>query len=64
MVAWAGARLLEVLEGTALVSLPWVPAALAESVIPVGAILFIAAEIVSTVELLRDSSPRREVAPP
>ncbi len=64
VVAWAGARLLEVLEGTALVSLPWVPAALAESVIPVGAILFIAAEIVSTVELLRDSSPRREVAPP
>ena len=63
LVAWAGWRLLEVLEGTALVSLPWVPAALAQSVIPIGAVLFVAAELITTVDLLRASLSRREVAP-
>ena len=62
LVAWAGWRLLEVLEGMALVSLPWVPAALAQSVIPIGAILFVAAEVISTVDLLRASLSRPEVA--
>ncbi len=63
LTAWAGWRLLEVLEGTKLVSLPWVPAALAQSVIPIGAILFIAAEIVTTADLLKTSLAKREVAP-
>ena len=47
VVAWAGWRVLLVLEGTNLVSLPWVPTRLTQSVIPVGALLFIAAEVLS-----------------
>ena len=47
VVAWAGWRVLLVLEGTNLVSLPWVPTRLTQSVIPVGAVLFIAAEALS-----------------
>jgi len=46
-VAWAGWRVLQVLEGTMLVGLPWVPARLTQSVIPIGALLFIVAELVS-----------------
>ena len=47
VVAWAGWRVLLVLEGTNLVSLPWIPTRLTQSVIPVGALLFIAAEMLS-----------------
>ena len=45
VIAWAGWRVVRVLEGTTLVSLPSVPAALAQSVIPVGAVLFIVAQL-------------------
>jgi TRAP-type C4-dicarboxylate transport system permease small subunit len=47
LVAWAGWRVLLVLEGTHLVSLPWVPAQFTQSVIPIGAVLFIVAELLS-----------------
>ena len=47
LVAWAGYRVQLVLSGTSLVSLPWVPMSLAQSVIPVGALVFIVAEILS-----------------
>ena len=47
VVAWAGWRVLLVLEGTNLVSLPWVPTRLTQSVIPVGALLFVTAEVLS-----------------
>ena len=46
-MAWAGWRVLLVLEGNYLVSLPWVPTRFTQSVIPVGALLFIAAELLS-----------------
>jgi len=42
--AWAGWRVLVVLDGTYLVSLPWMPARVTQSVIPLGAALFIVAE--------------------
>ena len=45
LLAWAGWRVMEVLQGTSLVSLPQVPAALAHSAVPVGAALFVAAEL-------------------
>lgn len=51
VVAWAGVRVLTVLGGTTLTSLPWVPVAVAQSVIPVGAVLFMVARILS----LRDA---------
>ena len=52
LVAWSGWWILQVLEGTYLVSLPWVPAQVAQSVIPIGAVLFVIAELVSAAEVL------------
>ena len=53
LLAWKGYEVLEVMEGSTLISLPWVPVALAQSIIPVGATLFIAAEILSIPEAWR-----------
>jgi TRAP-type C4-dicarboxylate transport system permease small subunit len=52
VLAWAGVRVLSVLGGTTLVSLPAVPMSLAQSVIPIGSILFIAAQLLSLPEAL------------
>jgi len=52
ILAWAGVRVLSVLGGTTLVSLPAVPASLAQSVIPIGAVLFIVAQLLSLPEVL------------
>jgi len=50
LIAWAGWQVVVILEGSTLVSLPWVPASIAQSVIPIGAVLFIVAELVAFVE--------------
>ena len=50
LAAWMGMDLLAVLGGTFLVSLPWLPAQIVYSAIPVGAVLFIVAELVVAVE--------------
>ena len=47
VTAWAGWRVFGILGGETLVSLPWVPQRLTQSVIPIGAVLFIIAELVS-----------------
>ena len=47
VAAWAGWLVLMILEGDYLVSLPWVPMWLTQSVIPIGAALFIVAELLS-----------------
>jgi len=47
LLAWAGMEVLEVLEGDTLVSLDWVPIQLTQSVIPIGAVLFIICQLVS-----------------
>ncbi len=57
LAAWAGWRVLAVLEGEALVSLAWVPAAAARSVIPISAVLFIVAEAVAYLEWLARQEP-------
>jgi TRAP-type C4-dicarboxylate transport system permease small subunit len=44
LLIWAGFRVMTVLQGTYLVSLPLVPARLAYSALPIGALLFIVAE--------------------
>ncbi|MCH7897006.1 MAG: TRAP transporter small permease, partial [candidate division NC10 bacterium] len=44
-----------VLGGTTLVSLPWVPSAVAQSVIPIGAVLFIVAQLLSLPDVLRQA---------
>ncbi len=67
VLAWAGLRVLAVLGGTTLVSLPWVPMSIAQSVIPIGAVLFIAAQLLSLPEALREpgaSAPSGAGEPP
>lgn len=47
LMAWAGMEVLEVLEGDRLVSLTWVPVQFTQSVIPIGAMLFIICQLLS-----------------
>lgn len=47
LLAWAGWTVLQVLEGMTLISLTWVPVRLTQSVIPIGAVLFILCELLS-----------------
>ena len=66
LLAWVGVDVLIILEGDSLVSLPQVPTRLTQSVIPIGAVLFIIAEILGLPELFRearkpDGFARREI---
>ena len=56
VLAWAGVRVLSVLGGTSLTSLPWMPTSVAQSVIPIGAVLFIIAQLVSLPDVLRGTT--------
>lgn len=58
VLTWAGVRVLMVLGGTTLVSLPSIPMWVAQSVIPIGGALFILAELLSIPDALRE--PVRE----
>ena len=55
IAAWSGVRVVTVLAGTSLVSLPWVSAQIAQSVIPIGAVLFIVAEVAGLPEVWRST---------
>ncbi len=57
LAAWMGGKLLAVLGGTFLVSLPWLPAQIVYSAIPVGALLFMAAEVSWAVEAWGKDDP-------
>lgn len=52
LLAYYGYQVLVILEGDTMVSLTWVPTQLTQSVIPVGAVLFILAQLFSLPELL------------
>ena len=53
VLAWFGYRVLDVMHGEALVTVRWASLALVQSVIPIGAILFIVAEMLSFPEAWR-----------
>jgi TRAP-type C4-dicarboxylate transport system permease small subunit len=53
LAAWAGFRVVMAVEGFYLASLPSVSRQLTQSVIPIGAVLFIIAELLNAPELLR-----------
>lgn len=53
LLTWAGIRVLEVIGGETLVSLPWVPVSITQSVIPIGGALFILCELLSLPEYWR-----------
>lgn len=55
VLAWTGVKVLIVLAGDGMVSLPWVPLQLTDSAIPVGAALFIIAEALRFPQVLRNA---------
>ena len=55
LLSWFGLKVLLILQGDALVSLPWVPTRLTQSVIPIGGVLFIVAQLLSLPEVLRQA---------
>jgi TRAP-type C4-dicarboxylate transport system permease small subunit len=59
ILAWAGLEVVILLEGDGLISLPWVPVQLTQSVIPVGSALFILAELLSMRDEWRNLTERR-----
>lgn len=52
VLAWYGYQVLDILQGDTMVSLPWVPTQLTQSVIPIGSVMFITAQLLSLPELL------------
>lgn len=53
LLAWVGIDVLKILGDYSLTSLTWVPTRLTQSVIPIGAVLFIIAEIMSLPSLFQ-----------
>ncbi|TFG44869.1 MAG: TRAP transporter small permease subunit [Candidatus Brocadiia bacterium] len=62
LLAWVGIDVLRVLEGDTLVSLTWVPLRLTESVIPIGAVLFIISEALGLPEALKKARTEKGIA--
>ena len=61
LMTWAGLKVLDVLEGETLVSLTWVPVQFTQSVIPIGAVLFILCELLSIPEYWRMTAQGRSL---
>jgi len=55
LLTWFGWRVLAILQGDTMVSLPEVPTRLTQSVIPIGGALFIVAQLLSLPEVLRQA---------
>ena len=58
ILAWYGYIVLIVLEGDTLISLPWISTQVTQSVIPIGAVLFVIAETLNLPQILREASGR------
>ena len=63
ILAWYGYIVLVVLEGDTLISLPWISTQVTQSVIPIGAVLFVIAEIMNLPQIMREASGRAEMMP-
>jgi TRAP-type C4-dicarboxylate transport system permease small subunit len=63
LLAWVGASVLEVLATDHLVSLPEVSVMYTQSVIPIGSVLFVIAEVLRLPDVLRAAAARTEVNP-
>jgi C4-dicarboxylate transporter DctQ subunit len=53
ILAVTGFHVVQILQGSTLTSLPWVSASLAQAIIPIGAVLFIIAELLRMPETFR-----------
>jgi TRAP-type C4-dicarboxylate transport system permease small subunit len=60
MLAWYGYVVLVILEGDALISLPWIGTQFTQSVIPIGAILFVIAEVLNLPQIWREATGQVE----
>jgi TRAP-type C4-dicarboxylate transport system permease small subunit len=61
IMAWYGYVVLVILEGDTLISLPFISTQLTQSVIPIGAILFVIAEILNLPQIWREATGRAEM---
>ena len=61
ILAWYGYIVLVVLEGDTLISLPWISTQVTQSVIPIGAVLFIIAELLNMPQIMGEASARVEM---
>jgi len=61
ILAWYGYIVLVVLEGDTLISLPWIGTQFTQSVIPIGAILFVIAEILNLPQIWREATGHSQV---
>ena len=61
ILAWYGYIVLVILEGDTLISLPWVGTQFTQSVIPIGAILFVIAEILNFPQIWREATGQTRV---
>ena len=61
ILAWYGYIVLVVLEGDTLISLPWISTQVTQSVIPIGAVLFIIAELLNMPQIMREASAHAEM---
>jgi TRAP-type C4-dicarboxylate transport system permease small subunit len=57
LAAWTGWLVVMALDGFYMASLPWMPRQITQSVIPIGAVLFILAELLGLPELMRAQTP-------
>ena len=64
LLAWVGYEVVLVLEGDYLVSLPEISTQYTQSVIPIGAVLFIAAQVLSLPDALRGTTEAPDDAEP
>lgn len=55
LLSWFGFKVLTILQGDTMVSLDWVPTRFTQSVIPIGGVLFIVAQLLSLPEVLRQA---------
>jgi len=64
LLGWVGASILPILHGDALVSLPWVPMSVVQSVIPISAALIVIAETTHLIDLIIARTPPATPAVP
>ena len=62
MLAWVGIEVLVILGGDNLTSLTWVPTRLTQSVIPIGALLFIVGQLLSFPDMWRQAMSEGGIA--
>jgi TRAP-type C4-dicarboxylate transport system permease small subunit len=62
LLAWVGVQVLVVLEGDTLTSLTWVPTRLTQSVIPIGAALFVVGQLLSFPDMWRQAMSDKGIA--